>query len=300
MRTFHALFLLRPSPAASEIILGVLGRAQALYGLEIQAFVFLSNHYHLICRPVDPQQLAAAMCFINSNLARELGRLYGWFERFWGRRYQVVPISDEPEAQRARLHYLLSHGCKEGLVFAPGDWPGVHCVDALLEGASLEGVWFDRTREYQARRRGIEFGAMEFATRYVVTLSPLPCWRHLSLGRQREEIAGMIRDIERAARQMHRETGRAPLGAEAIRRQDPRSGPARPKRRRAPSVHAASRAVRNAFRETFRRFVAAYRQAAARLRAGDRLALFPEYAFPPPGPVRSIAHVATPRFLGSS
>jgi hypothetical protein len=76
-RTLQGLLLLRPSPLLCEIIIGILGRAQALYGLQIHAFVFLSNHYHLLCSPADAQQLARAMCFINSNLAREAGRLHG-------------------------------------------------------------------------------------------------------------------------------------------------------------------------------------------------------------------------------
>jgi len=47
-RTLQGLLRLRPSPLLCEIIIGILGRAQALYGLEIHAFVFLSNHYHLL------------------------------------------------------------------------------------------------------------------------------------------------------------------------------------------------------------------------------------------------------------
>ena len=146
MRTLQARLLLRPSEAVCEIILGILARAQELYELQIHAFVFLSNHYHLLCSPTDPQQLARAMCFINSNLARELGRLHGFREKFWGRRYRAIPVSGEAAAQVARLRYLLAHGCKEGFVLTPGDWPGVQCVKALLEGQPLLGLWFDRTR----------------------------------------------------------------------------------------------------------------------------------------------------------
>jgi hypothetical protein len=52
----------------------------------------------------------------------------------------------------------------------------------------------------------------------------------------------------------------------------------------APFVHAACRAVRLALLEAYRLFVAAYRAAAERLRAGDRFAVFPDGAFPPPLP----------------
>ena len=44
-RTIHSRYLLRPDPALNEIILGVLGRAQRLYPVEISAFFVASNHY---------------------------------------------------------------------------------------------------------------------------------------------------------------------------------------------------------------------------------------------------------------
>jgi hypothetical protein len=61
---------------------------------------------------------------------------------------------EEEAAQVERLRYVLAHGCKEGLVERLRDWPGVSAVRALLEDESLEGLWFDRTREHVSRRRG--------------------------------------------------------------------------------------------------------------------------------------------------
>ncbi len=63
--------------------------------------------------------------------------------------------------------------------------------------------------------------------------------------------------------------GRAPLGADAIRKQHPHTRPERTKKSPAPAVHAASKAVRKQMKEAYRLFVAAYLEAAARLRAGD-------------------------------
>ncbi len=281
MRTLQGLLLMRPSPLLCEIIIGILGRAQALYGLEIHAFVFMSNHYHLLCSPMDPEQLARAMCFINSNLAREAGRLHGFREKFWSRRYRAIPVTGELDAQIERLRYMLAHGCKEGFVLTPGEWPGVHCVDALLHGKPLQGVWFDRTLEFEARRRGIEFGARDFTTAYTVKLSPLPCWRHLSAEQYRKAVAELVSEVEADARLRLKETGREPAGAEFIRRQNPLSRPSRSKRSSAPIVHAASMATRRAFREAYRAFLAAFRRASAKLRAGDRSAQFPRFSFPP-------------------
>jgi len=42
------------------------------------------------------------MCHFNSKLAKEVGRLTGWREKIFGRRYQAVLVSPE-EADRAHV-----------------------------------------------------------------------------------------------------------------------------------------------------------------------------------------------------
>jgi hypothetical protein len=43
-RTIQGRLLLRPSPELTDIILGVIGKAQGLYGMAIHAFVLVSTH----------------------------------------------------------------------------------------------------------------------------------------------------------------------------------------------------------------------------------------------------------------
>ena len=47
-RTLQGRFLLRPSQPLETLALGVLGRAQRLYPLDIHHFKLMSNHFHLI------------------------------------------------------------------------------------------------------------------------------------------------------------------------------------------------------------------------------------------------------------
>jgi hypothetical protein len=42
--------------------------------------------------------IAGFMAYLNSNLAREVGRLNHWKEKIWGRRYQSIPVSSEQAA----------------------------------------------------------------------------------------------------------------------------------------------------------------------------------------------------------
>jgi len=71
------------------------------------------------------------------------------------------------------------------------------------------------------------------------------------------------------------------LGVEAILAKAPLHRPATLARSPAPLVHAATKAVRKAFYDAYAWFVAAFREAAERLRQGDRNAPFPSGSFPP-------------------
>jgi len=283
-RTVQGRYLLTPSNELNEIILGALGRAQELYPVGICAFAFASNHFHLLLRVASTRQLAQFMGHFNSNLAREAGRLVRWREKFWGRRYQAIPVSDEEAAQVERLRYVLAHGCKEGLVDRLRDWPGVSAVRALLEGESLEGLWFDRTREHVARRRGIAFERLDFATRYSVHLEPLPCWAHLSPEEYRGRVAEVVEDIEIQASLKRQVLDVPAKGSAAVRDQEPHAAPERLKKSPAPLFHAASRKIRRELYESYRHFMAAFRDAAARLRAGEPDVAFPSGSFPPAAP----------------
>ena len=212
-RTIQGRLLLRPSPAVNEIVLGVLGRAQRIYDVGISAVVVLSNHYHCLLRIRDAKQLADLMCYFNSNLAREIGRLVGWRDKIWSRRFTAVVVSGEPEAQRNRLKYLLGHGVKEFLVERTREWPGVHSVRALLDGEPLVGYWFDRTQEFAARQRGEEYGRFEHAERETVTLSPLPCWEDLPAEEQKRRVAEIVHEVESEAAAHREKTGTVPMGA---------------------------------------------------------------------------------------
>jgi hypothetical protein len=282
--------LLRPSPELTQRILGVLGRAQRQTGLEIHAFVFASNHYHLLVSPESPVQLVRFMNQVQSNLAREAGDLHDWSERFWSRRYRDIPVSDEPEAQIARLRYCLAHGVKEGLVARCRDWPGASCVGALVDGEALDGTWYDRTSLYEARRSDPRARNQDFAVSETVKLSPLPCWRDLTPGEIRIRIRDLIQQIEDAAHRHRLVSGQGVAGVRAVRGRHPHDRPTQTKRGPAPRFHTASQRAWSALREAVQLFSEDFRHAAELLRRGHPSPEFPPGAFPPnPPPVPALA-----------
>lgn len=280
-RVIHGRMLLKPNGPLNEMITGTLARGKRRYGVRICAVAFLSNHAHLLLEVDDAKQLADFMGFVSSKIAREVGRRVRWREKVWGRRYSAIVVSDEAEAQIARLRYVLAHGVKEHLVARCKDWPGVHAAEALTTGRALVGYWFDRTAEYRARLRGKDFGVYTHAELEPLTFDPLPCWRHLDAGAYQTRVEDMVASIEADAAADRRARGIAPLGVKAIQRQNAKRRPNRIKRSPAPAFHAASKHARLALSEAYHWFVAAYREAAERLRAGDRDAPFPEGCFPP-------------------
>lgn len=287
-RTIQGRYLLQPKPHVAALCRGVLARAARLYPLEVHAFVFLGNHYHLLLTAPDARRLAAFMNYLNSNLAREVGRAVRWRERFWGRRYQAIVVSDEPAAQVSRLVYLLRQGTKEGLVRRPTDWPGATSIECLLRGQPVSGLWIDRTRETLAAKTGKPYDASSFRSVESLELAPLPCWKDLPAWSYRKRIGRLVRSVEREAEARLRNSGCEPVGRDRIERQNPHDAPNRIKKAPAPLVHAVSAEVRRAFRNAYRYFADAHRRASVRLRSGPGRRVgfeqFPELSFPPPGP----------------
>jgi REP element-mobilizing transposase RayT len=273
---------MRPSPLLNDILLGVLGRAQRLYEVEIVGYSFLSNHYHLLVWVDRADRLSDFMRYFQGNAAREIARLTGWKDRIWADRYDAILVTDEEEAQVKRLSYVLSNCVKENLVARVADWPGVHCARPLLAGEwVVEGTWFDRRMEYNARLRGKEPEPREFTRTEQVVLSQLPCWKHLTPEAYRARIVHLVQEIEGTAEAACQESQIQPVGADGIRAQNPETRPKKLKKSPAPFVHAATKAARKAAWEAYSVFVAAFRDAADRLKAGDRSAVFPIGSFPP-------------------
>jgi REP element-mobilizing transposase RayT len=140
VRCLHGRLFLRPSDRTNEVLGGVLARAARLAGIEVFAFVFASNHVHLLVRG-PPDKLPSFMQYLLTNISKKIGALVGWRGAFWERRYSAEPVLDE-EALLGRIRYILSHGVKEGLVATCQDWPGLSSLSMMLDGEPRRFRWF--------------------------------------------------------------------------------------------------------------------------------------------------------------
>ena len=300
-RTMQERFLLRPSPEAREIILGVLGRGLVLYPhVNLHAFIYLSNHVHMLLSSRDGEDFSGFIGYVNGRVAFEMGRMHGWRGHFWGRRGRPIAVIDD-DAQIGRLRYLIAQGCKEGLVITPRDWPGASSLPGLLGDMEMQGWWFDRDQERRARARNDRPGRYDHAIRYPVRLTPLPALAHLPPDELRVRHERLVAEVEEETRQRYEDEGGRPLGVPAVLAQDPLDRPAASKRSPAPMCHASTAPIRSAFRAAYRTFVDAYRRAAETLRTlkpGAPLPAFPAGSFPPRS--RSVAYAppAWPPWIG--
>ena len=281
VRTLQQRYLLRPGPRLNPLVVGVLAKGQVATGMRVHAVAVMSNHLHLLASPTSTRQLADFMSQVNGNLSKEVGRLHDWPGTMFPRRYTSIPVSDEPQAQVARLRYLLEQGCKENLVAAPTDWPGVHSSRAMIEGRSMSGIWIDRTALFRARQRGETVSEAELTEHVELKLDPLPCWRHLAPAAYRARLTEIIETIERETVERHQRDRTAPKGAAWVRRRHPHERPKPGRRSPRPRFHAFARTVRERLAAAYREFLAAYRLAVQRLANGDTAVTFPDTCYPP-------------------
>ena len=273
--------LLRAGPDFDPFVVGFLSRAQELYPVRLHAFVCLGSHYHAIATHADPEVMAGFHCHLNANLSKQVGRSYGWQGTVFPNRYHAVELSDEPEIERARLKYVLANGVKEGLVASPLDWPGVSSTKALLSGEPLVGKWVDRASYWAARNRGEDVTLDDFTYAREVRFEPMPSLAHLSPGSFRAVIRGLVEEVEEEGRVMHRRAGTRPLGVAAILAQDPEFRPRDVEKRPCPWFHVLDPDLKKALYTALVAIMVQYREAAERLKQGDRSARFPLHTFTP-------------------
>jgi REP element-mobilizing transposase RayT len=289
-RTVQGRHLMRPSPELNRRIVGVLGRAQRQTGMVVHAVVVMSNHIHYLLSPASAEQLARFLQYAQGNIAREVSRFCGWKGPFWARRYQHIQISNEDEAQMARLRYVLAHGVKEDLVACVGDWPGVHSALTLAHGETLAGIWYDWTALGEQKRRGRPVCEEDFGQVETLVLSPLPCWSGLPAEEVRCEVQALVKEIDQTARERRQADGIRVAGRGRVLRSSRRK-PREMKRKPAPRFHTATRDAWFALRDAYVEFVAQFRDAADLLRQGVRDPPFPPGSFPPGLPF--VPHEAT-------
>ncbi|MDR1747807.1 MAG: transposase [Spirochaetaceae bacterium] len=75
------------SKPAKTLFLKVLKEAQKKYQFIIRNFTIMSNHYHLLIKPINGESLSRIMQWINAVFAMRINKLVGSTGHVWGQRF---------------------------------------------------------------------------------------------------------------------------------------------------------------------------------------------------------------------
>jgi len=274
VRCLHGRLFLRPSERTNGVLGGVLARSVRLNGVEVFAFVFASNHVHLLVR-APRGNVSNFMQHLLTNISKKVGTLVGWRGAFWERRYSAEPVLDD-EALIGRIRYILSHGVKEGLVASCREWPGLSSLSMMLDDEPRRFRWFHWSDRWRSRNDGKPCARFDercsTIEQLVLTPVPHPAFRDARL--RRLTVEGIVQSIEEYWGAVHScFRGRAWVLA-----QRPQHRPRRPDRSPRPHCHATSPGPRDEFRQKARDYTAAFMSASERWRSGDFTVSFPARA----------------------
>lgn len=263
------------------MVVGILSRALELFPVQLHGFTLLPTGYVALASYPDPEVMAGFHCHLNTNLSKEIGRFLQWQETVFPRRYGATELSIEPEVELRRLRNLLAAPAARNWVQSPRDWPGVSCVDSLLTGKPLCGIWIDRAAFWEAQRRGQKVTLADFTEERTVYFAPLPSMSELVPEARRRLVGELVREIDVEAAARHRADGTAPLGVAGVLALDPQVRPGRRKRRVRPWFYALDPELKEAMRTALLLIMAQYAAASQELKVGNRLARFPLHTFAP-------------------
>jgi REP element-mobilizing transposase RayT len=269
---------------AKGLMGSALARAQEKAGVEIFAFVAMSNHVHAVIR--TPRKNAAEFSrLFKSVVARTINRITGRSGPLWARRADIQPVLDDA-ACAGRVAYCVDNPRKANLVEHAEHWPGLNLCYGLGDADELEFEYFDTSAWNRAGRPDDIGDFFEVAT---LKLSPLPS----SEGSDREAYAKDVRKWvaqrlreDLAELDANDEPGRdkkrkTPLGIDKVIDSAFDQRPKQSKMTRRPYCFGSPERRREHYEQTSM-LLDVYAQRSESYRLGERLVEFPPGTYPPP------------------
>jgi REP element-mobilizing transposase RayT len=290
-RTHQARYLFKPGEETNRILKGALCRAAAICNIDVFAFVYMSNHFHLVVRAPEIN-LSKFMGEHNGEIALRINFHRG--DRsgsVFDGNYSDPQILDEPTF-RDKIGYTLCNPVEARAVSHPEKWPGLCSLDAHRNGGTVTGEFLNYTQFGRLRRRGHRAPRRKAMETYEIELAKLPWLEDEPYSETAEEILSITRAKRREVLQKSNKKGFA--GRKAIRAIDWKESPDEPKESTEPLCLTSCSETREIYRRKRRLITVAYRQASRRVRQG-KPADFP-YGTIPLGATKA---VTGPRARGS-
>ncbi len=264
-------FLTRPSEEINEILLFCMIRAANQYGIQIHAFSFLSNHYHIIL--TDPLgKLPLFEASLNKFSAKCINFIYRRWENLWAvGSYGAVWLrgSEDMTAREDiidKLIYTLANPVEAGLVDRGYKWPGAWSTPSLMSSGYIE-----------AKRPAFfeEDGSIPEKVR--MSLTKPPGFPNTTPKEFSKQIAKRLNEKEEEIQARFEAQGRKFMGPKRIKAQNPESKPNTPTPRRKlnPSLACRDKWKRIELLRRVKEFLIDHRQAWLLFCAGQKDVVFP-------------------------
>lgn len=300
-RCFQERLFMLPSKTLNEIIGYWFARAYDRYGqgLEIFAFIFLSNHFHLLVRD-NSGNLARFMGYFQGNVAKAINEYLERKGDFWAREYDDVLVDDQSDRDFIdRYVYVICSSVKAGLTDRAEDWAGWSSLQAALTGQNFSFTGVNRTKKHNLSRRNKNIDPSKYTETYEFELSIPPMYAHMSVDERAQQIQDLIKVGESVFREKR---GNVPaLGIDAIEKQKWSDRPMNSSFGPRIKIFASDPCRREALLDSYRNFVGIYREIYGGFRNatknGKRPSIqWPAWSFPPSTSIpvypEAVAHAA--------
>jgi REP element-mobilizing transposase RayT len=252
------------------------------YGIEIFAFVFMSNHFHLLARSKS-LQMHLFMRDFQGQLARKLNRYWGRTGTFFERRYTATEVLGD-DALADKLGYTVCNPCESNRVRHPKLWPGLSSWSIHKTGKPLVGKIVNRKLYWSLKQKTENKGLserqlIELATEvYLLEMAKLPKWEALDDDGYGEKVCETIEDYAGDLA----ETRATPCrGAQKILTQKDDNRPNNPKKSPRPICHTNCAKTRQEYLEELWEVTERYQDAVAKIRDDKTQISFPQGTIPP-------------------
>ena len=140
-----------PFPATrlmNRILEGITCKAKSMYDIEVVAFTFMSNHFHLIITVTCPEAVDDFIQYIKRESAHAVNRLVGRRKRtIWCAGYDSPIILDQ-EKLVDRIAYIYTNAQESDLEDTAEEYPGLSSWHMFL------------SNQYELKRRRLSRSAL--------------------------------------------------------------------------------------------------------------------------------------------
>jgi len=275
-RTTQRQFLTIPNPETNQILLYCMIYAANQYKIQIHAYFFASNHYHLSL--TDPlKNLPDFEAWLNRFSAKCLNAKHGRWGNLWDTgSYSAVRLREEfpgsPNEDSAsedildKIVYILTNPVAAGLVDRGYKWPGLWSSPSLMSSGHIEAK---RPSFFRAN------GDLPEKVRMKLTIPP--GFTHMTPQEYSNLVMEKVREKEEEIQQSFKARGRKFMGAEKVKAQKKESSPNsyEPRRQLNPRVACRDKWKRIEILQRLKSFLKEYRIAFKKFQSGEREVFFP-------------------------